>query len=121
MKIVDRDSAHRYAKSNRLAALIPAMLAVPLCLATACGMEDAPTSTATQAVGNLCWLERPLSWGVGRAYCIEDASGTIPLGDGEQYQAETSGGGGGGEGYMVVTCRDGTIVPGVKVCQDFGE
>ena len=80
----------------------------------------AERSSEIQPTGAGCTLKRPLGWNVNIYACIEDASGDLPMVDGQEYTGYASGGGLFGTGSITVRCVNGAITTVRKSCRGGG-
>jgi hypothetical protein len=120
MKTTILDGTGCGAASTRFTPLLPALLALPLCMAVGCAADDPPTSTATQGLGASCRVWRPFAWdGVG-ATCAESRFPPFSyiLADGDSDTFFSSPGPGLGQGEVMIHCDNGvlTLDPWEDIC-----
>ena len=105
--------------SSLRASFIPALLSLPLCIITACAVnepdESVQTATQTQAEQGGCWVQLPTAWTGFGVTCIEDSNYMqIWLNYDQTYYASAFGNGARGEAQF--RCTPGPLVIDWSYC-----
>ena len=109
MTKMNLDVTRRRAAPAVFAALLPALVSLPLF--AGCATDEPATETATQGLGASCTVWRPIAWSGVWNYCHE---GTFPpyaisLQDGDSARFFSVPGPGLGEGEVRIICNNGVI------------
>lgn len=105
--------------SSLRASFIPALLSLPLCIITACAVnepdESGQTATQTQAEQGGCWVQLPTAWTGFGVTCIEDSNYMqIWLNYDQTHYASAFGNGARGEAQF--RCTPGPLVIDWSYC-----